>query len=328
MLLTLTAGADDDGRRLDRILRKALRELPLSAIHRFLRQGSVRVNGEVAAADRRVQAGQTITVPQISPLTQPSVQSSAPGQNTALSPSLFRVEILFEGAGLLVLNKPAGLAVHGQESLEGWALSYLAPKLPASLSFRPGPLHRLDRPSSGVIVFSANLQGARVFSVMMRERRIKKFYLALVRGCIEREEFWQDELSRDRNLKKTFAAGRGAGGKIAITRIKPLARSFDGEEAGGRSGCTLVLAEIETGRSHQIRAQAAGRGHPLLYDKKYGGGGSGGFLLHAWRMEFPEDAALTGFPDFINAPLPDYFDAKIKKLFGKNVIPLEPEAYT
>ena len=320
MLLTLTAGADDDGRRLDRILRKALPALPLSAIHRLLRQGCVRVNGETAQADRRVQAGQTITVPEL------SLPQKAPGQKPPRRPETqanvpFKLEILFEGEGLLILNKPAGLAVHGERSLEGQVLSYLAPKLSPSLSFKPGPLHRLDRPSSGVIAFSANLQGAQIFSEMMRERKLKKFYLALVQGHIETEELWQDELSRDRNLKKTFSGKEAANSKTAITRVKPLAQN---------TACTLILAEIETGRSHQIRAQAAGRGHPLLYDKKYGAGNDsgGGFLLHAWRMEFPKDAALTGFPDFVVAPVPNYFLEKMQKLFGKYIITSEPEADT
>jgi len=310
MALSLTAAADDDGRRLDRILRKALRDLPLSAIHRLLRQGSVRVNGETASPDRRIRAGETIMVTD-SHLKEPASKR----QGSEPSPRTAPIDIIFEGAGLLILNKPAGIEVHGDCSLEKRVLSYLAPKLPPSLSFRPGPLHRLDRPSSGLIAFSANLDGARVFSALIRERAVKKFYLTLVEGIIEEAEVWRDELSRNRELKKTFSGGGQDGKtKTAITRITPLARN---------DTCSLILAEIETGRSHQIRAQASTRGHPLLGDKKYGsktplkirGDKEGsGFMLHAWRMEFPAEPSLPDLPRVIEAPLPDYFSEKIREL--------------
>ena len=308
MSFSLSAGTDDDGRRLDRLLRKALRDLPLSAIHRLLRQGCVTVNGKKAAADRRVREGEIITVTDTvsaAPLRPPRSRGEKP-------------DILFEGSGLLILNKPAGLAVHGEAGaytphLTEQVLSYLAPKLPPSLSFRPGPLHRLDKPTSGLIAFSASLQGARLFSSMMRERQIKKFYLALVQGSLKEAEVWQDELSRDERQKKTFTGEDGGGkSKTARTRVKALAQN---------AACTLILAEIETGRSHQIRAQAAARGHPLLGDKKYGGlPQSSGFLLHAWRMELSERTHFPDMPGLIEAPLPDYFRAKIRELFGADAL--------
>jgi 23S rRNA pseudouridine955/2504/2580 synthase len=236
--------------------------------------------------------------------------------------------VLFESAGLLVLNKPAGLPVHGKESLEDLVLSYLEPKLLPSLSFRPGPLHRLDRPSSGVIAFSTSLDGARFFSAMMRNRMIKKQYLALVSGVIEKAEVWEDELVRDERRKKTFRTSGTIHGvvKTALTRVSPLAG--DGER-------TLILAEIETGRTHQIRAQAAGRGHPLLGDRKYGSAAGGEFLLHAWRMEFSENTGgktdndkyggiprslPEDLPPRIEAPLPENFLDKIRNFFGEGII--------
>ncbi|MCL2374660.1 MAG: RluA family pseudouridine synthase [Treponema sp.] len=317
MPLNLTAAADDDGRRLDRILRKALRDMPLSAIHRLLRQGGILVNGETAAADRRVRAGEIISAPDAAACGF----KEAPLRRASPAGQLPPAAILFEGAGLLVVNKPAGLEVHGASSLETQVLAYLDPKLPPSLSFRPGPLHRLDKPTSGAIAFSASIEGARFFSAMMRERAIKKFYLALLEGRIEKAEIWQDDLIRDKDMKKTFL-GRGNSGKgqqgktqTALTRITPLANN---------AACSLILAEIETGRSHQIRAQAAARRHPLVGDKKYGGKpfqknrGAGGFMLHAWRMEFPAADPLPGLPGAIEAPLPDYFRAKIMELFGED----------
>ena len=332
MTLTLIAAGDDNGRRLDRILRKTLRELPLSAIYRLLREKAVRIDGKTAAANDRVRAGQTIAME-----LDNDVPVISPGNN--LKPQGTEApDILFEGSGLLVLNKPAGLVVHGKGgrkgSLEDQVRSWLAPKIPSSLSFRPGPLHRLDKPSSGIIVFSASLEGARYFSALMRERKIRKFYLALIGGIIEKDEIWEDELYRDREKGITFTLRQsrnrptscrtpplsGEETQAAYTRVSPLA---------GNKEYTLIAAEIETGRTHQIRAQAAARGHPLAGDVKYGGLAINGgaingammnscFFLHSWRMEFPPGVPPGDppLPHTIRAPVPEKFLEKIRTCFG------------
>jgi 23S rRNA pseudouridine955/2504/2580 synthase len=143
---------------------------------------------------------------------------------------------------------------------------------------------------------------------MMREDKIKKQYLAIVEGKMENEEVWKDALFRDTKIKKTFTVNscenntNRVKGKPALTRVRSLIENDD---------YSLVLLEIKTGRTHQIRAQAASRSHPLLGDKKYGGVPlSGGFLLHAWRLHLPPP-----FPPLVEAPLPENFKATIKKLF-------------
>jgi 23S rRNA pseudouridine955/2504/2580 synthase len=308
----LTAAADDNGRRLDRILRKAVPDFPLSALHRLLRKGRVLLDGKPSGAAVRVRAGQVIEIPGIGPSagSELSVPPACPADSPPLPP------LLFEGGGLLIVNKPPGLLVHGRGSLEELVRLYLKPALPPSLSFKPGPLHRLDKQASGIIVFSTSLEGAQCFSALMRERKLRKEYLAITDGIIEHRGTWItwiDELIRDRDAKKTLASGpRGENSRQALTRVRPLA------QAGNR---TLILAEIETGRTHQIRAQAAARGHPLSGDQKYGGSPlAGGFLLHARTLEFPAGADFPGLPRRIGAPLPEAFSLKIRELFGTETL--------
>jgi 23S rRNA pseudouridine955/2504/2580 synthase len=326
--MILTAGIDDAGRRLDRILRRALPDIPLSAFHRFLRQGCILVNGNPAAGNDRIPAGAEIEVPPalaptvLAPLAltpeQPAVKTEG-----SLPPVL---PILWEGAGLLVLNKPAGLAVHGfPQSLDNQVQAYLSGKLPASLSYRSGPLHRLDKPTSGIIVFGVSLEGSRHFSALLAEGKIRKRYLAILEGKVTEDQVWEDTLYRDKSAQKTFVKSAqkiyvkeaDSRARRALTRVSPLAWA----ERGGCS-YTYVRLEIETGRTHQIRAQAACRRRPLVGDRKYGGSrfNGRGFFLHAAELELPEEAAenisLKDFPLVIKAPLPKAFAQAVNDLFG------------
>ncbi|MDR0645253.1 MAG: RluA family pseudouridine synthase [Treponema sp.] len=320
--MLLTAGVDDDGRRLDRILRKTCPNLPLSVIYRLLRKGCILVDGKRASADDRVRARSVVFIPLAAGV---DIVSEGTVRHTAHSNQSADLEIIAESDHLLALNKPSGLAVHGgEDSLASRVVEYLAGKLKSSLSFKPGPLHRLDRATSGLIVFSKSLEGARLFTALLRERALVKRYLALVEGRIDKECHWEDLLLRDHSRRKTFAAMEG---KPALTRIVPLAVS---------SGQSLVCAEILTGRTHQIRAQAACHGHPLSGDKKYGGRfHENGFLLHAFEMEFPAASKKLFSPSGLLeadstdesadskrlvAPLPQAFQKRVEAIFERKII--------
>jgi 23S rRNA pseudouridine955/2504/2580 synthase len=205
------------------------------------------------------------------------------------------------------LNKPVGLSDHGPgENLEALVRSFLVERLPKSLSFKPGPLHRLDKPTSGIIVFSTSLEGARQFSALLQERQVRKRYLALVDGTLDAPALWEDRLFRDKGERKTFIAGPNADAQVrkAGTRVAPLLNN---------GSYSLITAEIRTGRTHQIRSQAAFHGHPLSGDQKYGGSKmSHSFFLHAHTLEFPVMGTLVS----IRAPIPRAFDLKLQELFG------------
>jgi 23S rRNA pseudouridine955/2504/2580 synthase len=318
--LELITGENDKGRRLDNILRKALPDVPLPLIHRLIRKGQVTVNGKQEKAQFRLESGMKIAIPSIKNTENYSASAILKFNITAGSHAEQRLnrqtvklpspEILWQDSGLLAVNKPSGLSVHGRASLDETVRCFLAGKLSPSLSFNPGPLHRLDKPSSGIVIFSTSIEGARLFSSLMRERKVRKTYMAIVEGCVKKEEIWQDNLVRDKEKKKTYVSHGNEDGKTAVTKVTPLAAN---------SSYTLIKAEIVTGRTHQIRAQAASRGHPLAGDIKYRGRKiiskqeikkkvqTGGFYLHALKLEFLEYS--------IEAPLPGYFRKKIKELF-------------
>lgn len=291
--MELVTGENDKGRRMDRILRKALPEYPLPLIHRLLRQGLVLADGKPAGAQDRLEPGVSIYIPLHS-----GSEKTAPNANALPSP-----EVLWQGLGLIAVNKPSGLEVHGHNSLDTMVCAYLADKISPSLSFKSGPLHRLDKPTSGIVIFSTNIEGARLFSSLLKEHKVKKTYLAIVEGTVKDEETWKDELVRDREMKKTFISKNDGGGKSALTKITPIA---------SKDNYSLIKAEIATGRTHQIRAQAASRGFPLAGDRKYGSRSKdfakSGFFLHAWKIEFLDVS--------IEAKAPRYFSEKTGELFG------------
>ena len=261
------------------------------------------VNGKPCKANDRIENGITISIPSLDNGEQ---RLEAREQVLGLRDQL---KILWEGLGLIAVNKPAGLAVHGDDSLDSIVRSYLSCKLSPSLSFTPGPLHRIDKPSSGIVVFSSSLEGARTFSALIREQKVKKTYLAVIEGILDKEEIWQDELVRDKEIKKTFVWNKlpldlhelkRINAKTAVTKVTPL--NSDGKN-------TLIKAQIETGRTHQIRAQASSHGYPLIGDIKYGAKkikdkklerknkDKVDIFLHAWRLEFLDIK--------IEAPIPD-----------------------
>jgi 23S rRNA pseudouridine955/2504/2580 synthase len=306
MQLELKAGQDDNNRRLDRILRKALPDHSLSLIHRLLRQGKVLMDGKPARADARVQAGSVIQIKSLLTSTNNMV-------NEKEAPSVPPLpDIIWQGCGIIVFNKPAGLATHGLTSLDVVVNEHFSATLPHSLSFRPGPLHRLDKPTSGAIAFSQTLEGAQLFSRLLREHKLAKTYLAIVEGRVSDKQTWQDELVRDTVSHTTFATG-GTANHNALTKIRPVMAN---------PRYSLIEAQIVTGRTHQIRAQAAAHGHPLAADIKYGGhrlSGKNGFFLHAWKIEFDGNAGELpdGFPRLMVAPLPELFLSQICTLFGQ-----------
>ena len=308
MRIPFMAGADDHDRRLESVLRRLLPHQTLGNLHKALRQGDIRLRGAKAGPDSRVQSGDEIAVWSALVAAPPPLNGPRPG----FIPADFSAEwVLYEGTDLLVVNKPSGLLVHrGDDSqgntevpLDERVRVWLQPTQKVSLSFRPGPLHRLDKETSGLVVFSRTLVGARIFSEALANHGVRKTYLAVLTGNLREPREVKGELTRDTDTKISRIANQGEG-QEAFSWFSPLAHT---------AGLTLAEVDLGTGRTHQIRVHAQSLGFPLAGDKKYGGGPTPPgldvpWLLHAWKL------SCDLLPE-LKAPLPAERTSWLEKTF-------------
>lgn len=290
-----TAAADDDGRRLDRVLKRLLPDLPLSVIYRGLRRGDIRLNGKKAVQSDLIQSGDGIQIvdmllPAHNKTAQPPVRGPEPGTQP--------FSVILHTPDLLFINKPAGYSIQGRNDLTPLVLPLV--KTETSLSFRPGPLHRLDMQTTGVVCYSVSLRGARWFSSALAAHRLEKYYLGIAEGSLDGPEDWQD---------------RDEDGILSHTAVIPVARAVL-----GKTPVTLFQYRILTGRKHQIRKQSAAHGLPLFGDRQYNPGSAEcRYYLHAWQLRFPAHPELP-LPDSVVAPLPHALIRFISDEFGQDVL--------
>ena len=334
--------ADDVDRRVDRVVRKLLPHVPLSRLYRALRAGDIRVNGVRVAPAARTREEDLISVSGALAATRATHRAppATPLRPARRSP----LAILYRDRHVVVVDKPAGLAVHGSADSVMARLAAVLPKRPAALSFAPAPVHQLDRITSGALVVARTLAAARRWATALRIGATVKLYLAVVAGELHAPAggvLWEDTLRYDRRRRCAVADPAGA---YAGARVWALAA------AAGAPPCTLLLVHLHTGRRHQIRAQAALRGHPLLGDARYGlrwsvadltelarrpgsrsGDAAGRPLLHAaairndlpdrhdlrHRDALPDSDDLQGHAPPILAPLPAPARRSLEQRFGR-----------
>ena len=324
---------NDAGRRLDRVIRKFLAETPLSALYAAIRKGLIRINGKRTALNYRTAVGDILSISEIllSAEKQPIRKHSASGEQNHTSGKRNHtsgrqariptdIPILLQTTDLLIINKPVGIPVHGEHSIDALLFGaahlcgntlqcdttvQLSPDIPPparfarnplqSLSFKPGPLHRLDKDTTGVLCFSQTLAGAQWFSQCLREKMVGKYYLGVVRGAMPSQIITAEDES----------------GKT-ITQCYSLSynRGID---------ASLILFKLITGKKHQIRKHTASVGHPLAGDRKYRGGNPlpacKHYLLHAWRLYFPASRPAD-MPSFIEAPFFPEMETCLKQYFS------------
>ncbi|MBW6392216.1 RluA family pseudouridine synthase [Billgrantia antri] len=298
-------GEGQSGQRVDNFLITRLKGVPRTLVYRIVRKGEVRVNKKRVKADYRLQVGDVVRIPPLKLAPREAVKQVSDGLRNLLAGS-----VLVEGPGWLVLNKPAGLPVHGGSGVKIGLIEALR-QVREDLDFLE-LVHRLDRDTSGCLLLAKSRPALLALNESLKHHQMDKRYLALVAGrWPARREYVSARLDR-------YDAGNGerrvrvdAAGKVARTR-------FAVREALPKA--TLIDAEPVTGRTHQIRVHAAHAGYPLLGDDKYGSRegeslarhlGLSRLFLHAESLTFPEPS--SGRPVQIRAPLADELEAALRR---------------
>ncbi len=295
--------ADQAERRLDNFLLGELKGLPRARIYRMIRTGEVRVNKGRARPTTRLETGDIVRIPPLR-LEEEAGTTCAPRPAKA---AWILERIVYEDEALLVLDKPAGLAVHGGSGIALGAIELLRAARPESHYLEL--VHRLDRDTSGILLIAKKRSSLRRLHEQLRDGTVGKWYLALLLGRwrggareVDLPLVVEHRQGGERHVRT------GADGKPARSRFVP-------EQVYATT--TLCTVEIFTGRTHQIRVHAAAIGHPLAGDSRYGRAaedprGLRRLFLHAHRIEF--DHPRSGERISFEAPLPPELRAVLEQL--------------
>ena len=273
-------------------------------IKKLIDNGNVKVNGTTQKASYKVTQKDII-----------EISLEKPAERLDIKPQEINLDVIYEDKDIIVINKPKGLVVHpGNGNPEGTLVNAIMARCKGSLSgiggeIRPGIVHRLDKDTSGVIIVAKNDNAHINLSTQIKNREVKKTYIALVRGVVKETHATIDmPIGRHMNVRVKMAVRKD--GKSAITHFNVLKRY---------ESYTLLEINIETGRTHQIRVHLAEIGHPVVGDMVYSNGKNPfnveGQMLHASKIEFKHPT--TGAMMTVEAKLPEYFEDVILKLDKK-----------
>lgn len=308
----VVAGEGDAGQRIDNFLIRVLKDVPRSLVYRILRTGEVRVNGRRAKPEYRLVEGDKVRVPPMQRKTpeQLAAERAAPSRSLR---EFIDAAIIHEDRDLIVINKPAGVAVHGGSGLSAGVIEALRATHPQLDELEL--VHRLDRDTSGVLLIAKRRAVLRELHALLRERDMEKRYLALVVG---RWPYGTKTINLPLKTNQKQGGERvvqvHAGGLPSVTTFAPL-RQF------GRLA-TLLDVQLGTGRTHQIRVHAAHAGHPVAGDEKYGDRerdarlkpfGLQRMYLHAHSLSFRR---ANGKQFEISAPVPQQWEELMQRLEG------------
>ena len=300
MILTL----DRSGERLDAALARLVPELSRSQAQRLIEQGAVTCGGRPVKKNEKLQSGDTLT------LTLPEVQE------TALEAQDIPLEVCYEDADVIVVNKPKGLVVHPAPGHpDGTLVNALLAHCGDSLSGiggerRPGIVHRIDKDTSGLIIAAKNDFAHASLAAQLKDHSLARTYVCIVCGNIREESGVIDApIGRHPADRKKMAVTE-KNSRSAVTHWRVLERF---------GGYTLVECRLETGRTHQIRVHMAYRRHPILGDMVYGHKkpelGQDSQCLHARELTFVHPR--SGERVTVSCGLPAYFEQLLQKLRGR-----------
>ena len=301
-------GTEEAGQRVDKVLSRLLPAVPRSHLFRMLRKGEVRLNGKRVKGESRITEGDVLRVP---PYREIPVDPEAPRPVPRSLVANVEDAIIHEDERLLVIDKPAGIAVHGGSGVSFGVIEALRASRPEETLEL---VHRLDRDTSGCLLVARKRSTLRTLHALLREDAFDKRYLVLVRGK------WELGAKRiDAPLRTDLRVGGertvkvDPSGKASISDFKVV-------QFFGRLG-TLLEVQLRTGRTHQIRVHAAHAGHPVAGDPKYGDPayneqmqelGLGRMFLHAHSVSYQDPDRRVEVS--ASAPLPDELKAFLDEL--------------
>ena len=288
------------GKRLDLFVISVIKDLSRMNAKRLIEDGNVQVNSKNSKVSYKVQNGDIIEI------------HIPEAKQLDLKAQEIPIEVVYEDSDIIVVNKPKGLVVHpANGNWDGTLVNAIMAICKDSLSgiggeVRPGIVHRLDKDTSGLLIIAKNDKAHINMSNEIKNREVKKVYIALVRGIVaENEATINIPIGRSNKDRKKMAVVKN--GKEAITHFKVIKR-FD--------KYTLLEVKIDTGRTHQIRVHLSEIGHPVVGDEIYSNGknefGVHGQLLHAKSLDFKHP--ITGKDMHLEAELPEEFKNVLKKL--------------
>ena len=273
----LTVGKNDAGQRLDRFVAKAVPLLPASLLQKYIRLKRIKLDGKGAKRDTRLVAGNVLQL-----YINDEFFDTPKAENAYLTVAAPKLHIVYEDEHILLVDKRPGQAVHPHDGAEyGKTLidhiqAYLYAKGEwhprEEKSFAPALCNRIDRNTGGIVIAAKTAEALRILNEKIKARELDKRYLAIVEGALKPEAgMLKGYLFKDAVKNRVYVTKESRpGAKSCATRYKTLAI---------KDGLSLVECQLITGRTHQIRAQMAAAGHPLLGDGKYG--------------KLPKDAART-----------------------------------
>lgn len=297
---------NDEKPRLDSYIAKEKEELSRTMIKKLIEDGHILVNGRKQKNSYKIQNNDEIEI------------EIPEAKEINLKAQDIPIEIIYEDNDIIVVNKPKGMVVHPAiGNPDGTLVNAIMNICKESLSgiggeIRPGIVHRLDKDTSGLLIIAKNDNSHIKMSEQIKNRKVTKIYIALVRGIIQENEATIDmPIGRSTKDRKKMAVNKN--GKNAITHFKVLKR-YD--------KYTLLQVKIDTGRTHQIRVHMAEIGHPIVGDMVYSNGknefGVEGQMLHSKILEFKHP--ITGENMNLEAKLPEYFENILMELDKKDGI--------
>jgi 23S rRNA pseudouridine955/2504/2580 synthase len=298
--------------RLDNYLLKSLKGVPKSHVYRLLRRGEVRVNGQRAQPDRRLELDDTVRIP---PVRLGASSSSTAPRSIGEAPLLAR-HVIHEDDWLLVLDKPSGWAVHGGSGVVRGVIEQLRAERPTARFLEL--VHRIDRDTSGLLLLAKKRSVLTALHESLRDGRVTKHYRVLAHGAWRKgrrvvdaplQQTMQGVAEKRMRVHDGSAGGNAVSAKTIFTPLSHWKRFC------------LLDAQLLTGRTHQIRVHLASIAHPIVGDDKYGDPdrdrplkklGIRRLMLHAFSLRFLHPG--TGEPMSIEAPLPPDFQAFVSQL--------------